>query len=1124
MQAPQSFSVLAGPHPRSRSLGDCAPRSGRGRSFAAFTLIVLALAPVSAAAQTTYATITGTVTDPTGAVIRGATVVATNVETAVETKTTTNDEGVYTVPQLREGPYTLSITAPGLREFIATNIVLVTRDIRRIDVALQVSGVETAVQVTSGNTPIELETPRISDLRTAEQLRTLPLNDPGLWSYLAITPGLAMRGGGYSFAGSRSNQSVFAIDGTSMTDGVGENVIGPLANYVESFKEVKIDLANNSAESPSLGQVTIVSKSGTNRFEGVVFDYYQTPMFRARNPFSGNRQAGVLHFPGLALGGPFALPKLYNGRGRTFWFVSGETVNGSSTSADLNPTVPLAAWREGDFSALGRPIRNPFTGEVYANGRIPASALNPVALQIQQRFYPLPNGGNSSTLTANNYRETVPTKRGKPYYATARLDHNFSPSDRLFGRFTFHEATNPVWEGNLPSFGMRQQRRMNKAFTFSYTRIFGTSLVNELRVGHAYNNNPVAGPLNGLEVVQSLGIQGLAPGLPSVNGVLKISFPGSGLTGLSQIDWTNPGFLNRSYQFQDQVTWMRGTHSVKFGTDIRRVDWEELNAQPNLFGNLSFNGAFTAVPGIAASGHHYADFLFGVPNSAARAFPPVPSLRRRWTYDFFVQDDWKIARNVTVNLGLRYDVHPGWFERNDRLAMFDVASGAIVVPDEALGKVSPLMPASYVDVVTASSVGLPSPTLVRTDKNNFAPRLGVAYRPFGGGSTVIRGGYGLYYDMMPVALQASLSPFVFQETTFTNPATPTVVLPTVFPAAGTSGPATIALPLAVNPDLRMPYSHQWNATVEHERWSTGFRLSYVATLGRDMWYTRDFNAPEPDGRLYVEKPRPFPQYPNINYMDNGAKHDYHGVTIEAERRFSRDAFVQVAYTAARDLGDDAGTIENPFDLRRERGRDLTTPTHRLTTAVMYELPFGRGKTWMADAPRLLDLALGGWQVSLVGYVQSGGYLTPTISVADPTGTRFTSGTTRPTVTLRPDQLRDPHVDDPTIDRWFDPTAYAAPPIGRFGTAERGSIKGPGLNLWHFGLHKRFRLADSPTAPTLRIELTSTNIFNTPQWAAPNVNVTPSNVSAGRISAIGGTAGFIQQAGMRNMRLGLRVEW
>ena len=738
-----------------------------------------------------------------------------------------------------------------------------------------------------------------------------------------------------------------------MSDGVGESAIGPLANYIESFKEVKIDLANNSAETSSLGQVTIISKSGTNRFEGAIFDYYQSPIFRAANPFSGARGSGVIHFPGLAVGGPVVIPRIYNGRGRTFWFVSGETVNGSSASVDLNPTVPIEPWRQGDFSALLRPIRNPFTGEVYADGRIPPSALNSVALRLQERFYPLPNTGSASALQANNFKETLPRDRSKPYYATTRVDHNFGANDRVFARFTLQQTTNPVWEGNLPALGMREQFRQDKAVTFSYTRILGSSLVNEFRAGHAYNNNPIAGPIQGLDVVESLGLRGLAPGLPDVSGLLKVSFPGSGLTGLSQVDWTNPGFLNRINQVQNQTTWLRGTHSLKFGAEVRHIDWEEQTAPANLFGNVDFTGRFTAVPGIAASGHPYADFLFGVPNTASRAFPPVPALRSRWTYDFFAQDDWKLTRNLTLNLGLRYELHPGWTEREDRLAFFDIVSGKIVVPDGGVDNVSPLMPASYVDVVAAGTLGLPSRTLVRTDRNNFAPRLGVAYRPFGGGETVIRGGYGLYYDMMPIDIWASRAPFVFQETAFTNPAVPAVVLPTVFPAAGTAGPAAIALPLAVNPDLQLPYSHQWNATIEHERWRTGFRLSYVATLGREMWYTRDVNAPVADGRLYIEKTRPFPRYPDIVYADNGAAHDYHGVTLEAERRFEKGLFFQVAYTAAKDRTETVewfNAIENPFDLGRERARDSATPLHRVTTAVMYDLPFGHDRTWLSSAP------------------------------------------------------------------------------------------------------------------------------------------------------------------------------
>jgi outer membrane receptor protein involved in Fe transport len=1085
-------------------------------------LFVLATAP--AFAQTTYATITGTVTDPSGAVVPGATVLARHADTSFAATAATNADGVYTVPQLRPGSYTLVVSAPGLREFQVADVLLVVRDLRRIDAVLEVGSLETAVQVVGGNAPIELETPRLSDLRTAQDLATLPINDAGVWSYLAITPMLSMRGASYTFAGSRGNQSTFSIDGTLMTDGVGEGVIGPLANFAESFKEMKVDLASSTAESPGLGQVTIVSKAGTNRLSGAVFDDYQSPMFRARNPFSGARGTGVTHVPGFGVGGPAVIPALYDGHGKTFWYLSGETITGSSASWDLSPTVPLAAWRTGDFSALGRPLRNPFTGEVYADGRLPASALSPTALRIQDRFYPLPNTGDPARLTAQNYRETRSVDRPKPYYATARLDHDFSPSDRFYGRFTFQEGTNPVWEGNLPAFGMREQRRMNKAVTLSYTRILSSTLVNELRGGHAYNNNPIGGPLSGLEVVDSLGLTGLAPGLPPVSGLLKVSFPGTALTGLSQVDWRNPGFLNRSNQVQNITTWLKGTHSVKFGTDIRHVDWEEQNAPANLFGTVDFSGRFTAVPGIAASGHPYADFLFGVPNTAARAFPPVPAYRSRWSYDFFVQDDWKVTPDLSVSLGLRYDLHPSWIERNDRLANFDIKTGRIVVPQGGMSLVSPLMPTGYVDVVTAEQAGFPSRTLVRTDRNNVAPRVGVAYRPFGGASTVIRGGYGLYYDLTPLELHGARTPFVFQETTFTNPAVPTVVLPNVFPAAGTAGPATVALPLAINPDLQQPYTHQWNATLEHERWQTGFRVSYVATLGRQMWYTRDINAPEPDGRLYVEKPRPFPRFPDINYADNGASHDYHGVTVEAERRFTKGLFFQVSHTLARDLGSDSGTIENPFDLGRERGRDLTTPTHRFAAAMIYDLPVGRDRRWLARLPGAVDAAIGNWQISVVGYLQSGGYLTPTITVPDPTGTKFTSTANRPLVTIRPDQLRDPNLDDPSIARWYDITAYGAPPTGRFGSAGRGSIEGPGLNVWHVGVHKRFRLSDRAGASALRVSLTATNVFNQAQYAAPNMNVTPTNAAAGQISAIGGTSGSIQQAGMRTMQLGVRVEF
>jgi Carboxypeptidase regulatory-like domain/TonB dependent receptor-like, beta-barrel len=1095
----------------------------------AFGSITLLFAALPAVAQTTFATITGTVTDSTGAIVPGVTLTATHVATNVQVATQSNEAGLYTLTQLKEGEYILRAQLPGFKEFVAKDIVLTPRDMRRMDIQLEVGGVAESIEVSAGATLIETETARINDTRTAYELKTLPLNTRGIWAYLSITPSILQRAGGstISFAGSRGNQSQWAIDGTTMSDGVGETQIGPLANFIESFNEVKIDMANNSAEFGTLGNVTIVSKSGTNDFHGAVFDYYQSPFFRTRNPFASERATGVSHNIGFAAGGPIVLPKIYNGKNRTFFFMSAETFTGSQATAQLNPTVPLESWRRGDFSALGVQIRNPFTNEVYADGRIPSSAVNPVARRIQERFYPLPNFGDTSILTSNNYREILPRPFDTPYYMVGRIDQKIGNNDSVFARYTVNQQKVGVWEGNLPSFGPRRQFRRNKALTAVYSHTFSPTLLNEVRFGHTFNNNPLEGPLNGPEVIRDLGIQGLAPNLPDIGGVFKVGFTGVGLTGISQIDWRRPGFLNKIQQFQDQVSFFRGKHGLRMGVEIRKVRWDDAAAPANLFGNVTFANTYTRVPNVTASGHPYADFLFGVPTSASRAFPPVLVERSRWMYEYFLQDDWKLSSRLTLNLGVRYEYHPVWEEDNGRQAMFDVVSGKIAVDDRGISLLSPLIPPGYVDIVKASDLGLPSRTLVRGDKNNIAPRFGLAYKPFSGNDTVLRAGYGIYYDTTPINPSAGGSPFVINEPGFTNttPA-PSLVLPQAFPATGTGGPSTIGLPAAINPDLKMPYSQQWNLTIEHQHWATGFRVSYIGTNTRQMQYDYNINAPVVDERLFIDKPRRFPLYPGISYFDNGANHNYHGFTIEAERKLSGGLYFQSGYTWARDIGDQRdGSIENPYDRRRERAVDQTIPTHRFTNALIYQLPWGQGRHWLASAPRPVDLALGGWEISMVAYHQTGMFLTPTISVPDPTGTAFTASANRPLITIRPDQLRDPNVDNPNIDRWFDPSAFGAPPIGRFGNAARGQVIGPGTNVFHVGFHKYFTFSENPNVPRFRIELTSTNFFNHPNWVNPDVNLS----SAGTVATIRNVgspnnSSTGDQAANRSLRLGFRAEW
>jgi hypothetical protein len=488
----------------------------------------------------------------------------------------------------------------------------------------------------------------------------------------------------------------------------------------------------------------------------------------------------------------------------------------------------------------------------------------------------------------------------------------------------------------------------------------------------------------------------------------------------------------------------------------------------------------------------------------------------RWNYDFFVTDEWKIRQNLTLNLGLRYELHPSWSEAQGRQALFDVTSGKVVVPDGSVGKVSPLLPRGYVDVVEASSLGFHRKLLLTNDVNNFAPRIGIAWRPVGP-NTVIRTGYGIFYDIIPRTTSAGGAPFVINEPTYTNAQpVPDVVLPRVFPAS-VAGPASISLPGAVRRDLRIPFSMQYNFTIEHQRWSTGFRASYIGTNTRQGEWGYNINQPLPGPGLFIDKPRRFPQYPNITYISNGAGHQYNSLTLEAERRFARGLAYQLSWVWARDIGDlERGeSPENAYDRRRERAVWLDIPRHRVTGNLIYEFPFAKSARGIKGA------VLKGWEWNSVYSFFSGEFLTPLWTGTDPTGTGFTNNRTPAQVTIRPNHLRNANIptSERSTARWFDVGAFEAPTPGFFGTAAKGVIMGPGSAVVNVGLAKHFTFAERLR---LRLEMTATNFFNTTNLNNPNTNITAAG-GAGVITAAGGEMD-LDAAGPRNFRAGIRLEW
>ncbi|MBV9084626.1 MAG: carboxypeptidase regulatory-like domain-containing protein [Acidobacteriaceae bacterium] len=1087
-------------------------------------------------AQTTFATITGLVTDPHGAVMVGTIVTATRVDNNYVYTAKSNDSGYYSIGQLLEGEYVVRAEAPGFKTFVIESVRLADQELRRLDIRMEIGTIATTVEVKGGASLIETEKARISDTKDANIIKNLPLNQRSLWDFVGQNPGIVQAASGTAtrrFSGSRNNQSDASVDGITISNGRDGTQITPLVNYVESMAEVRVDMANNTAEFGALGQVTVISKSGTNELHGSAFDYYQTPIFVSRNPFASSGSAGITHSPGATIGGPVWFPHLYNGKNKTFFFFSYETTRGSQVHDLVNPTVPLASWRQGIFTSTpgSVTIKNPFAAgsPAFAGNTIPTAQLNPVAQKIQDLFYPLPNFGNTSVFQSQNYRQLLSREFDPSIYWTSRIDHRFSERDFVFGRFTWAKQYTRTWDDNLPTIGRIQNVRENQGANISYSRTFRPNLLNEFRWGFAYNDQPRNGAQNGPAVVEELGLQGLAPNLPDVAGIFQVAWSGLGLQSITQQVWRHPGFKNKVFQFQDDMSWFRGRHTLKAGFVVARTYYADgqvptagslVSGGSNLFGSAQFSNKYT--------GFAYSDFLLGIPTTTARSFPNFVDHELRWSYDLFITDEFKFSPTLTFDLGMRYELHPSAVNTDGYNSIFDIGSGKIVVPDGSMSKVSAIFPQNYVGIETASQAGLPN-SLVRTDKNNFAPRIGVAWRPFGN-NTVFRGGFGIFYDIVPETSASNSVPFALDQPSYTNPTTPNVILPLVYPST-TAGPSTVTLPTAVNPDIKIPYSMQYNATVEHQQGSTAFRLSYIGTNTRHGDYMYNINQPLPSTTPYVNKPRAFPAYPAINYLTNGAGHQYNAMTAEVKRRGAQGLTYQLSYTLARDIGDlERGQApENAYDRARERGPWIDIPTHTVTGNLIWDVPVGRGKRFLSNSNAFVNVLASGWSTSLIYTYRRGRFLSPQWTGPDPTNTAFTSSTTPANVTIRPDILVDPNLPagQRTVNEWFDVNAFTKPAAGRFGTSGPGVIIGPPVNVWDAGIFKAFPIKERVS---IRWEITAINVLNHPNWSDPNTNISQTG-NAGVISSVGSAASNVSGAGnpldpsgARAFRTGLRIEF
>ncbi len=1103
----------------------------------------LILAALPLPAQTIFGTILGTATDTTGSVLTNVQIRVVNVNTNIERRVSTDALGNYEVTHLTPGNYRVEAEQPGFQRLVRDGIELQTRQVARVDLQLIVGSVSETVSVTANAPLVESETGRIADIRPGELIRHLPLNSVSIFRFTVLTPGVIgnISGSTFSFNGSWSRQASWTLDGVSMSDVTTGTQIGPLASNLENFRELKIDLSNNSAESGAVGTVTMTTRSGENELHATLFEAYISPGLRAANPFNFLKNRTITNQYGGSVGGPVIIPKLYNGRDRTFFYFAYMDWRDSARATDLTPTVPLAAWKRGDFSdllSLAAPVqlRDP-SGQTFANNRIPENRINATARRIQERFYPDPNFGNTAVFGVQNWRGQMRPPARNPYNRSIRIDHKISERNTIFGRANFQHSHGDGWIGGLPTGAQSKQIRRMRQISVVDTHVFNPRVVNEFRFGIPRDlNNFYERAFPGLPLIQELGFQGLAPNIPAdAGGSPRVRF--SGLGTVQAIDFgAGARPLDTSVQLYNQVSWFRGRHSLKFGGQLLKARFNNLSVPAGLFGDWLFTNRYT--------GWAYADFLLGVPSEATRQFPNPTIRQRRSSLDLFVQDDLKLSPRLTLNLGLRYEYHKPWTEVDDLMANFDIGRQSLVVADGALSKVIPLFRAVFprVNLIEASQAGIPSRTLVRTDRNNFAPRLGLAWRPFGHPRSVVRAGYGIFINVAPHHPPAGGSPFKLDEPTFINPAArPELVWPLAYPAAGATASAVAFPSFATrDPGLAEPYTQQWNLTLEQQIRSTGLRLSYVGTASRLLDYVRNINVPEPNSVPYIQKSRPLPGFAAIDLRTNGATHTYQALQFEAQRQLASGLYYQVGYTWSKDLGDHHVGLENPFSRTIERSQTSRVPNHRATGNFVWELPFGRGKPVGGNLRGLAQGIVAGWALSGIVSLQSGDHLAAFYNAPDiHTNIAHTTSLTPPVVGRRPDRIADGNLPSSqrTVAQWFDLAAFRDPgcpaanpfctgaartSVGRFGNAGPNIIEGPGSALTHLGVYKNFTIGERLR---LRFEFAGTNVFNRKNWSNPSLDL--SNPTArGRITGVGGgaAAGSWDAPGPREMRLGFRMDF
>ncbi len=1058
-------------------------------------LLLLSALIIPTWAQVNTATISGQVLDPSGAGIPGARVVARSLQTGIEREAATNETANYTIPLLPIGAYDVTAEKDGFKKYIQSGVVLEVDQKARVDFRLQVGTASESVQVTAELPLTQTDTSSVGAVIDNQKVVEMPLNGRQFYSLALLVPGVAPPAqgsilsfrGGFNVAGASELNNNFTLNGLENNDQLlSAPAFRPSVDAIQEFKILTgvfpAEYGRNSGS-----QVIVTTKAGGNAFHGSVFEFLRNQVTDAKNLFTPPNSA-IPAFKQNQFGGTIGGPIIRN---KTFFFASYEGTRSTQQVTALT-NVPLPGMADGDFSSIRTTIRNPFSNNApFDQNKIPQSLINNIG-QALAKYYPTPTSSTASgQLPSSNYAFNQPQVDALNL-GSLRIDHTFSNKDTLSATYNDFEDSQLTQNNTVcgsrvvPGFDCTVDLLARLA-GLTETHIFNPNLVNEFKIGYSQFSNPRVTNDQNIKFLEQFNIQGTRFDGPPYPGV-----PQTGVQGFATLgEPTNfpQARLDHTYQLTDGVTYVHGRHSFKFGIDLLRFQTNG-TVVGNGRGAFTFN-AQTATT--LSSGYSLADLLLGLPTSTSRSPFSPRYYDRTGLYAGFAQDDWKITPRLTINIGLRYEYNIPIYDHRNLLSNFNPVTGQIDV---------------------AGVNGVPR-AVWDANYKDFEPRFGFSYQPFSSSKTVVRGGYGIFYNAPALnnvnsGPQQSNAPFVSAQTfnaSIANPISLSNPFPTNNAVAGTLTLSAISRYL---PDAQI---QQWNLNVQQElRRSLVLEVGYQGSKGTHLPLLYNLNQPPPGLGTVAQKQalRPYPQFGNINFNTSRGDSSFNGMIVRLEQRYNGGLSFLLSYLYGKSIDDTPGTPYNvtpsrsaasdPTNFHRERGLSGFDIRQRLVISPVYQLPFGQGKPYL-NHNRALGYIVGGWEISGILTLQSGRPFTALVSKDN---ANVLASVDRPNV------KGDGNAGPKTVQQWININAFELAPAGTFGNEGRNNLIAPSFKNLDAVVSRTFHIWESVM---MQFRVEAFNAFNHPNLDAPVQTFdTPS-------------FGQIQQAeAARQLQFGLKIRF